>query len=399
MGRKRELDTFALLALVCAPAWPCQETEAEPAPAPAPAQPPADEEEGSRWIDPQDGWFDLSSFLEQPHGFVPLLVPITEPAVGYGLAAAAVFLDPRESAGSEGWARPNITLVGGMRTENDSQGLFAANSTLWGDGDLQTLIAGGKLTLELELHGIGDDPELDDDPLDYGLDAEGIIVEGRVRLGDTSFWAALRFAYAETTVDFDQSAAGVPGVDPGDDDVTIAGPTLTLRYDSLDNVFSPTSGTLSDTTVSFFDEAFGGSQDFQRFQQVLIRHWPLSEKFFLGARGDFQASFGDTPFYARPYIALRGVPALRYQGEDVAAAELELRWQLHPRFSLVGFGGGGLSWTEFEEFEREQSAFSGGVGVRYLLARKFGLHVGLDVAHGPEEGAIYVQFGSAWARP
>jgi hypothetical protein len=39
------------------------------------------------------------------------------------------------------------------------------------------------------------------------------------------------------------------------------------------------------------------------------------------------------------------------------------------------------------------------VGFRYLLARKFGLHAGLDVARGPEEGAIYVQFGNAWMRP
>jgi len=96
---------------------------------------------------------------------------------------------------------------------------------------------------------------------------------------------------------------------------------------------------------------------------------------------------------------LRGVPALRYQGEHAASAELELRWQFHPRWSAVGFGGGGLAWTNLESFDREQDAFAEGVGFRYLVARKFGLHMGLDVARGPEEGAIYVQFGNAWMRP
>jgi hemolysin activation/secretion protein len=174
---------------------------------------------------------------------------------------------------------------------------------------------------------------------------------------------------------------------------------VSLRYDSLDNLFTPTRGTLSDTSASFFDDAFGGTRDFQLLQQVLIRHWPLSERIFLGARAQANFSFGDVPFYARPFIYLRGIPALRYQGEHAATAELELRWQFHPRISLIGFGGGGLAWTNLESFDREQSAFSGGLGVRYLVARKFGMHAGLDVARGPEEGAIYVQLGNAWIRP
>jgi hypothetical protein len=164
-------------------------------------------------------------------------------------------------------------------------------------------------------------------------------------------------------------------------------------------MFTPTRGTLSESTLSVFDEAFGGSQDFQLFQQLLIHHWPLAEDLFLGGRVKADLSFGDTPFYARPYIALRGLPALRYQGEYVASGELELRWQFHPRFSAIGFGGGGVAWTDLDDFERDQSALSGGAGARYMISRKFGLHAGLDLAAGPEGGAIYVVFGNSWVRP
>jgi hypothetical protein len=38
--------------------------------------------------DAQDGWLDLSGFLDTAYGFVPLVMPITEPAVGYGALAA-----------------------------------------------------------------------------------------------------------------------------------------------------------------------------------------------------------------------------------------------------------------------------------------------------------------------
>jgi len=42
---------------------------------------------------------------------------------------------------------------------------------------------------------------------------------------------------------------------------------------------------------------------------------------------------------------------------------------------------------------------NGGAGFRYELARAYGLHMGLDVARGPDDTAVYIQIGSAWARP
>lgn len=367
--------------------------------APAAAEPVVVGEEPLRWIDPLDGGFDVSDFLEHPAGFLPLVVPITEPALGYGAVIAAAFLDPREEAGHEGWARPNMTFVGGMLTEDGSDGLFAANSSLWDDGDLQTLVGVGSLGLELDYYGLGQDAALDGTPLGYRLGVQGVVAEVRRRLGDSDFWGGVRFAYARTEADFDADPGSAPGVDAGVGDVTLAGPAVTVRYDSLDNAFTPTRGALSETSASFFDDTFGGSRDFQVLQQILIGHVPLGGDFFLGARTQFTASFGDTPFYSRPYIDLRGVPALRYQGDEVLTGEAELRWQFEPRWSAVGFGGAGVAWSEVAGVDRDQDAWAGGFGFRYLVARVFGLHVGLDVAWGPEDTAIYVQFGNPWFRP
>jgi hypothetical protein len=55
--------------------------------APALAQGPS----GSKFLDPEDGWFDMSAFLDMRGGFVPLAVPVTEPAVGYGVGGGLVF--------------------------------------------------------------------------------------------------------------------------------------------------------------------------------------------------------------------------------------------------------------------------------------------------------------------
>lgn len=54
------------------------------------------------YLAPDDGQLDLSHMLENPHAFLPVPLVVTEPAVGYGLGATALFLRPREEAGDDG---------------------------------------------------------------------------------------------------------------------------------------------------------------------------------------------------------------------------------------------------------------------------------------------------------
>jgi hypothetical protein len=95
---------------------------------------------------------------------------------------------------------------------------------------------------------------------------------------------------------------------------------------------------------------------------------------------------------------LRGVQALRYQGERVAEMEAEIRWQIEPRYSVVGFAGAGSARSS-KATDRVESVTAGGLGFRYLIARRYGLHLGLDVAGSADDHAVYVVFGNAWLRP
>ena len=180
--------------------------------------------------------------------------------------------------------------------------------------------------------------------------------------------------------------------------VKIAGPGIALTYDSRDNLFTPTKGIYSDTSLFASDDAFGANRNFRRFGQVLIGWWPVAPKVTLGARADYQQSSDGAPFFVRPFIALRGIPAMRYPGNKVASTEIEARWQFHGRWSVVGFGGVGQARID-DGLKRDKTAGAGGFGFRYELARKFGLHAGIDVARGPEDTAFYLQVGSAWFRP
>src|SRR6516164_7355446 len=67
---------------------------------------------------PEDNRLDVSRFLDQRYGFLPLAVPITEPAVGYGAAGGLAFISSPLGDAAAGHGRPNITFVGGLGTDN-----------------------------------------------------------------------------------------------------------------------------------------------------------------------------------------------------------------------------------------------------------------------------------------
>jgi hypothetical protein len=353
----------------------------------------------SRFFDPDDGQFDISHFLEHPHGFIPIPIVVTEPAVGYGGGVVGMFLRPREEAGREGWTRPNISAVGGLATENGTWLAFAGDTSRWLDGRLHTTAGGGAGKINLDFYGAGLDlPELNQ-TFRYSLVFTGAIAQANWQLAEKSRWSVgLRYVYADITPELREQPA-VPGL-PNRTTVTVSAPAAILEYDSRNNILTPTRGLYSETSYLVSRAAMGASADFERFHQIVLAWHPLPREVTLGARADYAWSSGNTPFFLRPYIQLRGVAAMRYQGAQAASLEVEARWQCYGRWSVIPFVGVGSTRLERSfSSSNGQSVGSGGVGFRYELARKFGLHAGLDLAHSPGTTAVYIQVGNAWFRP
>ena len=366
---------------------------------PAFAQAPSDAlDEVSTTRGETDGWPDLSSFLDEKYGFLPLVFPITEPAVGYGAVAGVAFISKPLGAARDGFGRPNLSFVGAMATENGSWGIFAADLRHWLDDRLQTLAAGVYAELELDFHGLGKNSALADDPLRYQLGPKAAAAQARYRIGDSLLWVGLRYAFAVTQVSF-EAPASTPALPDYDSSSRVGGLSAVASYDSRDNMFTPVRGTYLEASFGLFGKALGGEDQFERAGLVAIQYIPLPFQLYLGLRGDAASSFGDAPFYLQPFVNLRGVPLLRYQGEQSAQAEAELRWQFWQRFSLVGFAGAGAVWNDFEAVDSPRGVPSGGAGFRYEIARAYGLHMGIDLAYSPGTTAVYLQVGSAWMRP
>ena len=126
-----------------------------------------------------------------------------------------------------------------------------------------------------------------------------------------------------------------------------------------------------------------------------------------GSRKDFQLALradakgitqGEAPFWEVPFIDLRGIPMLRYQGEVTALAELEARWDISPRWGINAFLGAGRAADKVSDLGDATSRVNRGIGFRYLIMRLLKARAGIDIAWGPEEAAFYLTFGSAWSR-
>jgi hypothetical protein len=358
----------------------------------------ADEADDHPFTSAEDGWFDVSGFLDKKFGFLPIVLPITEPAVGFGAAVGLAFISSPLGAAKAGYGRPDITLVGGLGTENGSRGLFAGDIRFWLDDRLKTVAGAIDASINLDFHGLGDDSALEDDPLRYSLRPLGGTVQAQYRLGDSNAWAGLGYSFASMSVRFD-APAGTTGRPDFEKEEELAALTPTFSYDSRDNFFTPNEGAFYGLDVGLFGPALGGDDTFERISFNALHYTPIGPQLYLGLRANVAATFGDAPFYMNPYVTLRGVPVMRYQGEEVALLESEVRWQCWDRFSVIGFVGAGMTWNDFERLDDTQDVVAGGTGFRYELARAYGIHAGLDVAVSRDTTAVYLQIGSAWMRP
>jgi len=359
------------------------------------AQPPAAKKRLS-FFDPEDGMLDMSDFLLNHKGALPVPTVITEPAVGYGFGLGLLFFSESMAeaaaearASGKGPAPPNITAVGGAYTDNGTWAAGIVHFHTW-DGDRIRYLGGiGKVDANLEYFGLSNQPR------SYELQGFGLVQQLLFRLGDSHWYVGPRYVYADSSATFKfGNTASELGVFERDQRIGKGG--IVIDYDSRDNIFYPSKGTYAEFQAQFARAGFGSTQTFDMYDARAFTWQPIARTLILGLRGDTRFSSGDVPFYAQPYVDLRGVQKGRYQDRNAVVAEAELRWDVTPRWSLLAFSGVGKAYGRWHDFSDASTVVSVGTGFRYMIARKLGLAMGIDVAHSRDQNAFYIQVGSAW---
>jgi hypothetical protein len=229
------------------------------------------------------------------------------------------------------------------------------------------------------------------------MDSWLVLQQLKFRIAETNFFAGGRYIYFNTSNTFDLPI-DIPEFDGISFESTLSEATAMINFDTRNNIFSPTKGFLLELSGAYSDTWMGGEDLYGRISTREIGYIPSSDKLIVAFRNENTFTIGDIPFYARPIVVLRGAPLMKYQNKNTTVTEIEVNWNLYRRWNLVGFTGIGNAFESFDEFNNGKSVASIGTGFRYLLARKFGMQMGMDFAQSTDDFAFYFVFGTSWMR-
>ncbi len=347
--------------------------------------------------DPEDGAFDVSYYLYNLHGFLPIISPITEPAVGYGAAlAGAFFIEKKQKDTVRRFQMPDIVGAAGGYTQNNTWFAGAGYIGFWKQDRIRYRGALGYADVKLKYY-VQEEGFLNEHPVNFRIKPYLLLQQVVFRLKNSNFMIGGKYILTLATVTlFDDS--DMEWINPKDLDFTNSGIGLIGEFESFDNILSPTKGWRIHVDYTQYAEFLGSDRDYGILRYYTLWYQPVTRTWYSGMRVAANVATGDPPFYMLPFVELRGVPVMRYQGQITALAETEQMVMVARRWGVLGFAGYGRTFFYDSKIKEGANSWNAGVGFRYLIARLMGLKMGIDVARGPEDWAVYIVFGSAWLR-
>lgn len=333
--------------------------------------------------DTLDNKFDVTHYLTDNIGVIPYVIPITEPAVGIGAVIGGVYFMEKENQEE----RPDLLTAAAGLTENSSWVVGGAYIGFWKKDRIRYRGVFGYTDLNLAFYGE------EQNKIEFEARALVFSQELRFRLGDSPVFLGGKYGLDFVKIPIFE---GGEEIDPIDLDLVNSGVTAIGEYDNLNNPFSPTNGLKVHFSYTQNWEALGSTKNWGKFRFFSNWYGQQNDRYIPALRLEANLGTGQIPFYSRPFVDLRGIPALRYQGDLTLLVETEHTYNLDLRWGILAFGGLGIAYRDKTDWTDNSEAWNYGAGFRYLLSRGFGIKAGMDVARGPEDWAVYVTIGSSW---
>ncbi|WP_179023905.1 BamA/TamA family outer membrane protein [Shewanella sp. Scap07] len=367
------------------------------------------------FTDPLDGQFDMGEYLaENAYGFLPVPILLTEPALGIGGGVAGVFLHENEQEkqqrqqqaaqrldGGANLMTPAITVVGGAGTDNGTWIGFAGHRHSWLNDSIRYTGLGGygkaNLAIYSDLGGLMP-PE---NAIGFDTTTEGFLAVQHLqfRVAKTQLMLGVKQSYSQSSVSSSNALVDLLLQRYLGDATAQSAIGLTAEFDQRDNHFFPKDGYLIDAQYMAYRQSFGSDENYDTAEVNAEYYLPVNQRWTVAFAGSYQGLYSDNqqlPPTVRPYVKLRGAPAYRYQGDEVLTAQAQLMYHINHRWLVSAFYGQGHTKEQTNLGSSAQTISAYGSGFRYQIARRYGLHMGIDVARSDEDSAIYFQIGSGF---
>jgi hypothetical protein len=372
------------------------------------------------FYDPIDNKLDLGEHLaENAYGFLPIPILITEPAVGLGGGVIGLFLHESEDEKNarkqlamtslDGGAQlmpAAITLAGAAGTENGTWFAFAGHRHSWLKDTIRYTggVGAGKANLDIfKEFSIGASYNK---TIQFGTKTSGVVAlqQLQFRVANTPLMLGVKQIIGQSSVEFETSNEDVNNVINGaiqyfmgESSVT-SGLGVVAEYDTRNNMFFPTNGYSVNAEYMVYDEKIGSDWNYQNLNINGEVYIPVAERWTLAFAGNYQ-NFNTQEHYlpptVRPYVELRGIASYRYQGDEITTAQSQVTYAIDNRWTVSAFYGLGKATVE-GSLSDDESVDAYGAGFRYQIARRYGLHMGVDLAFSDDDSAFYITVGSGF---
>ncbi|WP_343332301.1 hypothetical protein [Draconibacterium aestuarii] len=339
---------------------------------------------------------DTSRLSNQQKGILPIPIIVTEPALGgFGGGVALGYLHSNKRSYRKDTPATVTGIFGGM-TMNKSwlygvahSGTFLNDHIRYTGGviDSRVNIAFYREFLSVTI------------PLKVRMDMWGTAHKLLFRLGETNLFLGPRYIFSKTVSHPDISTSN-PGLDSlinsitGSSKLGLMG--VVFSFKNVKNTFSPDRGFDVGLYLDYNATFFGGDENFLKSEAYAKYYFQPVPKLYGAIRFEGEFIESNAPFYAIPYIDLRGVPAMRYQGDNVILTETQWRWAFYKDLSVLGFVGTAKAMNDFSNFNDAEWIYNYGGGIRYTLKKLFGIRLGVDTAWSNEDFAWYISVGTSF---
>jgi len=180
----------------------------------------------------------------------------------------------------------------------------------------------------------------------------------------------------------------------------ISGMGLSFTFDTRNNAFSPSKGTMMQFWFDHFMPFIGSDYQYTSYVVDIRRFLRIYKEQILALQAYGMFTAGEVPLRSLAALgganSMRGYYAGRFRDKNQGVLQAEYRVPIIGRIGVVGFAGFGNVGPELKDINFQDFKYSYGGGVRIALNKAEKLNLRLDYGLGQHSQGFYLQLGEAF---
>ena len=208
------------------------------------------------------------------------------------------------------------------------------------------------------------------------------------------FFAGLQYEFEQMTMEKVEPGGMLDSEDiPGSRGGLLSGFGVSLDWDTRDAVIFPRKGMFFQFTADTYGAMTGSDFSFTSVKIDLREYVPVAANQVLALQALLRSAGGEVPFYKLALLGgdslMRGYYKGRYRDKDILAVQAEYRVKVTRRIGVVGFAGVADVFPSFADLNLNDIKYSLGTGVRYMVNKREGTNLRMDMAWGKRSFGLY----------